>query len=318
MKPNLWLAPLHGITSHTFRNTLCRHFGGIDCYVAPFLPVQPAGKFRPKIWQDIAPENNSALPLIPQLMGNQPEHLAETMKMLHERFGYEQFNLNIGCPSSPVVRHTRGCGLMPHPDLVERLVDSAAKTSLRLSLKMRLGLHRADEGRELLLRLNSYPLDFLVIHPRLGEEQYEGHPDLTAFEEFCSVTRHKIVYSGDIFTKGDFQKLSTKFPEVAAWMLGRGMLRNPFLAEEIKGYVPTDTKERFLAFYQELAKELLPIRGENGTLANLKELWHYFALFTNTPHENLQQLLRIGCFQEFMEKTTFMIHHAYANSQVPK
>ena len=302
MKPQIWLAPLHGITSHTFRNTLCRHFGGIDFFMAPFLPAQPAGKFRPKVWQDIAPENNTALPLVPQLMGNRPEHFVDTTRMLNEHFGYERFNINIGCPSSPVVRHTRGCGLMPHPDIVEQIVaEVSERTPFRLSLKMRLGLHSADEGRQLLTRLNDYPLDFLVIHPRLGVDLYEGTPDLDTFEEFCQITRHKIVYSGDVFSTEDYERLSERFPQVAAWMLGRGMLRNPFLAEEIKGQDTGDKNGRFNAFYHDLIDKLLPIRGESGTLANLKELWHYFAHFTHTSDEELQQILRICDLQEFVK-----------------
>ena len=301
MNPQLWLAPLHGITSRTFRNTLCRHFGGIDCYMAPFLPVQSAGKFRPKVWQDIAPENNTALPLVPQLMGNRPEHFVDTMRMLNEQFGYEQFNINIGCPSSPVVRHTRGCGLMPHPDVVEAIVAAVtSKTPFRLSLKMRLGLHNDDEGRMLLQRLNGYPLDFRVIHPRLGDDLYEGNPNWDVFEEFCNMTRHKIVYSGDVFTKEDYRRLSERFPMVETWMLGRGMLQNPFLAEEIKDQDVGDTKSRFLNFYQDLAESLLPLRGESGTLANLKELWHYFAVFVQMPDEELQRLLRICDLKEFL------------------
>lgn len=301
MNPQLWLAPLHGITSRTFRNTLCRHFGGIDCYMAPFLPVQSAGKFRPKVWQDIAPEHNTALPLIPQLMGNKPEQFVDTMIVLHEQFGYERFNVNIGCPSSPVVRHTRGCGLMPHPDMVERIVaEVTTKTSFRLSLKMRLGLHSAHEGRELLQRLNDYPLDFLVIHPRLGDDLYEGSPNWDVFEGFCNMTCHKIVYSGDVFSKEDYGRLSERFPMVETWMLGRGMLQNPFLAEEIKDQDVGDTKSRFLNFYQDLAESLLPLRGESGTLANLKELWHYFAVFMQMPDEELQRLLRICDLKEFL------------------
>ena len=302
MKPQIWLAPLHGITSHTFRNTLCRHFGGIDFFMAPFLPAQPAGKFRPKVWQDIAPENNTALPLVPQLMGNRPEHFVDTTRMLNEHFGYERFNINIGCPSSPVVRHTRGCGLMPHPDIVEQIVaEVSERTPFRLSLKMRLGLHSADEGRQLLTRLNDYPLDFLVIHPRLGDDLYEGTPDRDTFEEFCQLTRHKVVYSGDVFSTEDYERLSERFPQVAAWMLGRGMLRNPFLAEEIKGQDTGDKNGRFNAFYHDLIDKLLPIRGESGTLANLKELWHYFAHFTHTSDEELQQILRICDLQEFVK-----------------
>ena len=299
--PLIWLAPLHGITSYTFRNTLCRHFGGIDCFMAPFLPAQPAGKYRKKVWQDIIPENNTALPLVPQLMGNRPDHFVDTTRMLNEQFGYEHFNINIGCPSSPVVRHTRGCGLMPHPDIVEQIVaEVTGKTPFRISLKMRLGLHNIDEGRKLLTRINDYPLDFLVIHPRLGDDLYEGVPDWDTFAEFCQLTQHKIVYSGDIFTVEDYNRLSERFPQVSAWMLGRGLLRNPFLAEEIKGQDIGDKRERFLNFYQDFIEKLLPIRGESGTLANLKELWHYFAVFTGLSEEKLQQLLRICDLREFM------------------
>lgn len=310
MMAKIWLAPLHGITSRTFRNTLCRHFGGIDFFMAPFLPAQPTGKFRPKVWQDIDPEGNTALPLTPQLMGNRPEHFVDTMTMLHEQFGYEEFNINIGCPSSPVVRHTRGCGLMPHPDTVERIVSEiTSKTPFRLSLKMRLGLHSIEEGRTLLERLNGYPLNYLVIHPRLGDDLYEGEPRWDVFEEFYSLTQHKIVYSGDVFTVEDYQRLSARFPKVSAWMLGRGLLRNPFLAEEIKGQDVGDKSKRFHDFYQNLVEALLPIRGEAGTLANLKELWHYFADFAHLSDEELQRLLRINNLSTFFvesEKYSFI------------
>lgn len=300
MPTEIWLAPLHGITSRTFRNTLSRHFGGIGFFMAPFLPAQTIGKLNKRVWQDIFPELNTALPLTPQLMGNQPEQFVDTMRMLNEQFGYEHFNINIGCPSSPVVRHTRGCGLMPHPDRVEAIVrEITTKTNYKLSLKMRLGLHTADEGRELLWRLNSYPLDFLVIHPRLGDDLYSGTPDWNTFEEFYYLTQHPIVYSGDIFTVADYQRLSQRFPNMAGWMLGRGLLRNPFLAEEIQGLPTGDKTARFQAFHRDLVESLLPIRGESGTLANLKELWHYFANFTGITEEELRNLLRINDLEEF-------------------
>ena len=114
------------------------------------------------------------------------------------------------------------------------------------------------------------------------------------------LTQHKIVYSGDVFTVEDYQRLSARFPKVSAWMLGRGLLRNPFLAEEIKGQDVGDKKERFLAFYQDLTEALLPIRGESGTLANLKELWHYFAGFMGLSDDNLNQLLRVCDFKAFI------------------
>lgn len=283
--------------------------------MSPFLPVQPAGRFRPKVWQDIAPEHNTALPLIPQLMGNQPDQFVDTLTVLHEQFGYERFNVNIGCPSSPVVRHTRGCGLMPHPEAVERIVaEVTSKTPFRLSLKMRLGLHSAEEGREVLRRLNDYPLDFLVIHPRLGDDLYEGTPHWDLFEEFCGMTRHKVVYSGDVFSKAEYQTLSERFPRVETWMLGRGMLLNPFLSEEIKNQEVGDKKSRFLAFYQDLAESLLPLRGENGTLANLKELWHYYASFAQVLPDDLQKMLRINNLREFLTMSSNLVSLPFGNN----
>ena len=306
MTPKIWLAPLHGITSRTFRNTLCRHFGGIDFFMSPFLPAQQQGKLNLRVWQDIDPSLNTALPLTPQLMGNRPEQFVETLTMLNEKFGYESFNINIGCPSSPVVRHTRGCGLMPHSDIVEDVVRNVTThTKFRLSLKMRLGLHSPDEGRLLVQRLNDYPLDFLVIHPRLGDELYTGTPHWDIFEEFCHITKHKIVYSGDVFSVDDYQTLSKRFPDVSGWMLGRGLLRNPFLAEEIKGMETGDKTARFSAFHQDLVEKLLPSRGESGTLANLKELWHYFAVSTRTSDENLQKMLRINDLETFVNSLEF-------------
>lgn len=275
--------------------------------MAPFLPVQSHGKLNRRVWQDIFPELNTAIPLTPQLMGNRADQFVETMTMLNELFGYESFNINIGCPSSPVVRHMRGCGLMPHPDKMEAIIaEITSKTDFRLSLKMRLGLHSPDEGRDMVRRLNGYPLEFLVIHPRLGDEQYTGRPHLDLFGELSTLSAHKVVYSGDIFTKADYEALSARFPQVEAWMLGRGLLRNPFLAEEIKGMDTGDTTARFLAFHEDLVKNLLPIRGENGTLANLKELWHYFAHITRMPEEKLHQLLRINNLPAFLQATRQM------------
>ena len=106
---NLWLAPLHGITNYQFRNTLCRHFAGIDFIITPFLPVQEKAKLNVKNWKDIWPKNNTLHPTIPQLMGNQPAHFVDTMNVLHDTYGYESFNWNIGCPVSQVVHRKRVC-----------------------------------------------------------------------------------------------------------------------------------------------------------------------------------------------------------------
>lgn len=304
---NLWLAPLDGITNYLFRNTLCRHFGGIDFFMTPFMPVQERAKLNVTNWRDLWPKNNMLRPTTPQLMGNVPAHFVDTMHLLHETYGYTSFNWNLGCPVAQVVRRRRGCGLMPDTDRVEEVVAAATQTPFQFSVKMRLGLHSPEEGLRILERLEKYPLEYIVIHPRLGEQMYDGVPDWDTLDEFCQHTRHRLIYSGDINSPADHERLRQRYPDIQDWMLGRGILADPFLAEEIRGMDTGDRKGRFLKYYQHFAAELLPMRHERGTLHNFKELWHYWRHLAGINDEQLKQLLRIDDWGTFFDTSLQML-----------
>lgn len=299
----MWLAPLHGITNYHFRNCLYRHVEGFDVAITPFLPVGATEQLNVRRWRDVAPENNTACKTIPQLIGNNPPHFVDTIREL-QKLGYNQFNWNIGCPAAQVVRKQRGCGIMPHPSWVEdvvRLVTS--ETDCLFSVKMRLGLHTPEEGMEIVERLNKYPIDFIAVHPRLGVQQYEGIPDNDSFQKIYNLSVHPLIYSGDIFDIPSYQQLMEAFPKISGVMLGRGVLRNPFLAEELlsgKRLPEKERKQRFNAFYADYVAELREVRGES--LSVLKELWHYFAYFFDLTEPELHSLLRLTDYKEFCRR----------------
>lgn len=298
----IWLAPLHGITTYTFRNCLCRHFAGIDFFMSPFLPVQELSKLNVRNWRDIWPENNTLRPIVPQLMGNNPSHFVDTMRVLHDIYGYQDFNWNLGCPVSQVTRHRRGCGLMPFTDEVAAVALAVSQqTNFHFSIKMRLGMHEPTECLRILDALKSLPIDFFVIHPRLGEQMYNGIPDLAGFSEVFQHTDRKIVYSGDIFSALNYENYQRLFPQIDEWMLGRGLLRNPFLAEEINNINCGNKQTRFAHYYQDLVDCLLPTRKEIGTLSNLKELWHYYVAMIHISEQQLQFMLRVDNLSDFMQ-----------------
>lgn len=301
------LAPLHGITNHHFRNCLNRHVDGFDLAVTPFLAVQETAKLNVRKWPDIQPENNVGLEVIPQLIGNVPAHFTDTIREL-QKLDYRRFNWNIGCPSAQVVRKQRGCGIMPFPERVEAVVKKVTEefageqTTVRFSIKMRLGWKDKAEGVEIIDILEKYPVDFIAIHPRLGVQEYEGVPDWKALAAMCQRTHHTVVYSGDIVDLESFKRFTDRFPEIENIMLGRGMLRNIFLAEELTlGHPLADDekRERFAGFYRDFAQTMVAARGEHGTLSLLKELWHYFATFFQLSDSELRELLRVTDFGEF-------------------
>jgi len=310
----LWLAPLHGITLYHFRNCLYRHTKTIKTAITPFLSIQEVSKLRVRRWTDILPENNQEMEVIPQLIGNNPTHFVDTVKALMD-LGYEQINWNIGCPVAQITRKKRGCGLMPYPQMVEEVVRlTTQQTSCRLSLKMRLGLYDASESLDIIHRINNYPLDFLVIHPRLGIQQYEGVPDWEAFEERSQMSLHPIVYSGDINSVEIFQQLSSRFPKIQDWMLGRGILQNPFLAEQIVAMSEKPTEDaspysqRLINFYGDLIETLREHRNEKGALANLKELWHYLSVAFQLDEEEQKRIFRINELNHFIQETAHILN----------
>ena len=303
MNIKLWLAPLHGISYYYFRNVLFRHVAGFDAAIAPFIPVQSAEKLNPKKWKDLLQENNPMSDIVPQLMGNCASDFKDTILALSD-LGYRQFNWNIGCPMKQITRKKRGCGIMPYPDMVEKVIAESSDLGFKLSVKMRLGMENLNEGMEIVKRLNHYPLDFIVLHPRFGIQQYEGNVHLEAAKELIRLTKHPVVYSGDIVDIASFKTVATQFPEINQFMLGRGALKNPFLAEEIKGIKKDEEKDfhRFRMYYNDLSSALISLKGKYA-LGNLKELWHYFSCYLSLEEDRLRNLLRIEQLELFMWET---------------
>jgi tRNA-dihydrouridine synthase B len=306
----IWLAPLHGITYYYFRNVLFQHCAGIDRVIAPFVPAQLNEKLNVKKWVDLHPENNSFIPVIPQLMGNDPQAMVDTILALQKTYFFPFINWNIGCPMNPIVRKKRGCGIMPYLSMIEEVVQKVQEeTTISFSIKMRLGMWDKNEGIEILQMLNQYSLENIIIHPRLGIQQYDGNVDLDTFEEMISLSNHRIVYSGDIVDFEGYQELKHRFPQITDWMLGRGALRDPFLIQEIKNQNKISTQEKrklFQSYYEDMKHSLYGLKGEKSALPKLKELWKYYAHFFQLSENELKRLLQCVDVVEF-EKIVSLI-----------
>lgn len=307
----IWLAPLHGITYYYFRNVLFQHCAGIDRVIAPFVPAQLHDKLNVKKWVDLHPENNPFLPIIPQLMGNDPQAMVDTILALQNRYSFPVINWNIGCPMNPIVRKKRGCGIMPYLTMIEDVVKHVQEqTSVSFSIKMRLGMWEKEEGIDIIQMLNDYSLENIIIHPRLGIQQYEGEVDLDGFEEMAALSKHRIVYSGDIVDFEGFQKLKQRFPQNTDWMVGRGALRDPFLIQEIKNHEEIsfqEKRERFRIYYEDIKHALNSLKGEQSALPKLKELWKYLATFFDMSDEQLKKFLQITDIKEFDKAVSYLL-----------
>ncbi len=278
-EPFLYLAPIRGLTDALFRDIFFRHFAGFDAAVAPFITPQKKSLYEDKMIRDVLPANNTTLPVVPQLLHTDPEDFLVLARRL-AGLGYTHVNWNLGCPAPMVARKKRGSGLLPYPEeIVGLLTKVLPELPLELSIKTRLGFNDLSETRALLPELDRFRLKEIIIHARLGKQLYRGTTDPDGFAVCRQLTPHPLTYNGDINNVAAFRILADRFAEINRWMLGRGALGNPFLAEEIKNYPQQSLeirKKRLYNFHEELFNRYTErLDGPSHLLGRVKSLWLY-------------------------------------------
>jgi tRNA-dihydrouridine synthase len=183
-----------------------------------------------------------------------------------------------------VVKKGRGSGMLCYPDRVESFLEKTMPAlKPNLSIKLRIGLKYPDDVLELIPIFNQYPLEELIIHPRTGLQMYEGKVDLDMFERCLGLSKHRVVYNGDIDSAEKLELLAKRFGSVDRWMIGRGLIGNPFLAEKIKFHTEKPYAERIKimkAFHDNLFEEYLKILSGPAHITNkMKEIWTYMGNF---------------------------------------
>lgn len=289
-----YMAPMEGLTGYVYRNAYHKFFRPMDRYFTPFIANKKMsnGEIR-----DLLPEHNEGMHVVPQILTNRSEDFLVVAKEIAQ-YGYDTVNLNVGCPSGTVVAKGRGAGLLAEPEVLDHfLYEIFEGYAGKISIKTRIGMEDENEWQDILAVYEKYPLEELIIHPRVRKDFYKGKPRLDAFSYAMEESGHRLCYNGDICSAEDLQDRKERFPDLDRVMLGRGLLCNPFLIEMSKtaddvGRKTADDaahdhmqekKDRLYAFHQEILEGYIQIMsGDRNVLFRMKELWFYLGdCFTN-------------------------------------
>jgi len=277
----LYLAPLQGLTDWIFRESYAQHIGSFDKTFTPFVRVQNGEFYRPSQCNDMLQEHNSFQKPVPQFLGKDAESFKRFEALCLEH-NYTEVNINMGCPYPMVTGKGMGAGLLAHPTEVTSILEGIfAETQLKISIKCRLGQESPDEFEQLIPIFNAFPLEEIIIHPRVGKQQYKGEADVEAFARYAPQLNHPVCYNGDILTVADLEKIQKLVPQIDRFMLGRGILQNPFLLTEIrKEELNTSQKaDRLRKFHGAIIEHCRQkYSGDLHMLKRLEELWEYHYL----------------------------------------
>ena len=301
------MAPLEGITTYIYRNAHAKYFGKLDKYYTPFLSLHKEKEFSHKELNEILPEHNEGIDVIPQVLTNSAADFLKAAGTLRE-MGYGEININLGCPSGTVTAKGKGAGMLEHPEKLDAFLEEIfSSTPTDISIKTRLGIEQAEEWDRLLEIYNKYPLKELIVHARVREDFYKNRPNWDAFAKALSGCRFPVCYNGDIFTAVEYEKLTQTFPALEHVMLGRGLIQNPALSCELKKNSDSigtknncDEKIRLRKFHDELYAGYQKIQsGEKNILFRMKELWVYMIQFFENAEKYSKKIRKANRCTEY-------------------
>ncbi|MEN8137017.1 MAG: tRNA-dihydrouridine synthase family protein [Bacteroidota bacterium] len=294
--------PLQGFTNHTYRRLHKKYFGGVDKYYSPYLRFEKNKDFKKSSFRDLLPENNIDIPFVPQVLGSNADIFIDVAKQIEE-WGYKELNWNLGCPYPMVTKRGFGSALVAKPDEVRDILEKVfPKLTVGLSVKCRLGLSDENEIYKLIEVLNDFEIKELTVHTRIAKQLYKGKADPLKFVPLIEKSRHKLIYNGDITSVEEIDKLNKVFGgKQDDFMIGRGLLMNPFLAAEIKGrnFNDVEKKKIITNFHSELFQSYRDSLQASHLLVTMKSQWEYLSFLFEDQRKSYKRIKKAQTIEHY-------------------
>lgn len=313
------MAPFQGITGAVFRELYTQYFAGVDKLFTPFF----SGIYKKKNLTTRSDEldqiNHNNIPLIPQILSKDADEMLRFGEFCAEK-EFTEINWNLGCPYPRVANKKRGSGMLPHPEMVAEILSRLQEQlPVQLSVKCRLGYYSSDEIFELIPVFNQFKISELVIHARIGKQLYKGNVDKDTFIKCIEISEVPLVYNGDIFSVGDLAAFKKEFPVIQNWMIGRGLLIDPFLPGDIKSSIVNYDNRKAVAEKYVIDLYLSYRKKMNDRLQAInvmKELWGFLCYSFNQPEKAFGRIKKCKSFDDYEQAVSDVFkNHDWVGSE---
>ncbi len=299
-----YFAPMEGITDSIFRRVHHRYFGGVDRYYMPFLSPTIHRALTHKEDRELPVADSEDFSAVPQVLTKIADDFIWAAQVCSDR-GYDEVNLNVGCPSGTVVSKGKGSGMLRNISVLDAFLDEIfSKSCLAISVKTRLGLENPDEFPAILEVFNRYPIKELTVHPRVRKQFYDGGIFEESFRYAVENSRNPLCFNGDIAVLSDIDRVAKAYPQVESVMIGRGLVGNPGMLTP--GGTDVQTLERF---HNELLDTYTEaFGGGRNAMFRLKENWHFLIAHFEDSEKLWKRLRKTTDLAEFRNIATEIFH----------
>lgn len=265
-----YFAPMEGVTDSIYREVHHQYFGGVDRYYMPFLSPTMHRTLTHKESRELPMADSVPFVAVPQILTKVADDFLWAAQVCADR-GYEEVNLNVGCPSGTVVSKGKGSGMLRDVNALDAFLEEIfTKSPLPVSVKTRLGVESPDEFPAILEVYNRYPIRELTIHPRTRKEFYSGNIHGELFAYAVENSQNSLCFNGNLCNLEDISTFFTHFSTVDAVMIGRGLIGDPGM---LSGGTDAATLEKFMEELLERYTEAFG--GARNAMFRMKENWSF-------------------------------------------
>ena len=292
-----YFAPMEGLTDSVYRKLHHRYFSGVDAYYMPFISPTVHRCLTHREARELPMADSVPFRAVPQLMTKVPEDFIWAAGECLDR-GYDEVNLNAGCPSGTVVSKKKGAGMLEDVEALDRFLDGVFGASpLPVSVKTRLGLTDPEEFVKILEVYNRYPIKELTIHPRVRKQFYDGDVDMQMFRYALENSKNPLCFNGNLRTLSEVKAFEVAFPQVESVMIGRGLIGNPGMLEPGSG-------EKLREFHDALLEEYIEVfGGARNAMFRMKENWRHLILMFDGSEKLWKRLRKCTDVNEYRQIT---------------
>lgn len=303
LKNNLFMAPMLGYTNWAFRE-LIQKSAKISVFTE-MIPINALSKDSNYCKEIIKRGNEKNV--FYQFFGNDEEKLIKSIEnILNLGIKIDFINLNCGCPASDIVSQGAGSALLKRQSKINTMIEYTKKYyDIPVTIKIRSGY---DNEKHLNYKqLEDSGLDALFIHPRTKKQQYSGNINIDYLKYAKENINIPVIANGNIFNINDINMLHNK-TNCDGYMIGRAVLTNPFVFEEIlykksddiKNYSNYNNFEKKILFLKEYYN-LLKISEDKSAFLNAKTFSLFLVREVKNASKIRENISKTKSFEEILK-----------------
>ena len=301
-EPILAVAPMQDVTDLPFMRLISR-YGNADVYFTEYFRVLPESRLDPQILASIT-QNPTGRPVVAQMIGNDIAALVRTARELQQH-PVAAVDLNLGCPVPIVYKKCAGGGLLRDPERIDQILGALRDAiDIPFTVKTRIGFDDVAVFDELLPIFAKHSLDLVTVHARTVKEMYRSAPRYEFIARAVETLSCPVLANGNIYSADKAEDVLAA-TGAAGLMIGRGVIRNPWLFRQIReqrlGVSMFRPTGRNVLYYVHALWDAVTTGGirESSQVANMKKYMNFVGLGVEPTGAFLHAIRRVNTERDF-------------------